>query len=81
MTHPIVCPHSGIELSDGDIWQFEVDAFVRQFAERAANGNEQPGDIEAVNPAPWTDPDRPVERLDWAYRSGIVPPDQRRVKR
>ncbi len=31
-------------------WLAEVDAFVRQFAERAARWGEHPGDIEPLTP-------------------------------
>ncbi len=67
---------------DNDRWSAECDAFVRRFiAERAAwwdaHGR---GDLDETSPTePWTDPDHPDERLDAAYRAGIVPPAQRRA--
>jgi hypothetical protein len=68
---------------DRDRWLAETDAFVRAFAERAAAGwDDRPGDLagDAELFSSWTDPDHPDDRLDWAYRSGILPPDQRRIK-
>jgi hypothetical protein len=51
-------------------------------AERAQNWD-YPGDQENAEPEllpHWADSDHPDDRLDAAYRSGIVPPDQRRIK-
>jgi hypothetical protein len=59
---------------DNERWSDECDAFVRRFAERAARWDEQQGDLEDRPIEPWRDPDHPDERLDAAYRSGIVPP-------
>lgn len=70
-------------------WADEADAFVRAFAARALTWDEHPGDLASSGrmraklaaPAaePWTDPDHPDPVLDAAYRSGIVPADQRGI--
>lgn len=61
-------------------WAAEVDAFVRDFAGRAARWGDHPGDLdERAAIEPWTDPDHPDEQRDGAYRGGIVQPERRRV--
>jgi hypothetical protein len=55
-------------------WAGQVDAFIRQFARRAATWDDHPGDLEDGEAEPWTDPNHPDPVLDAAYRSGILSP-------
>jgi hypothetical protein len=54
----------------------EADAFVARFLERTASWDAHPDDLVGGDDLPWSDPDHSDERLDAAYCSGIIAPDQ-----